>query len=342
MSQKKMLLSGIQPTNNLTLGNYLGAIKKIVDFQDKYEIVLFVADLHARSLPLFYHKFNFSDLEKQKLEIVKWYIACGIDLTKTKVFYQSDVKGHLELFYFLLSHSTFGELKIMTQYKYLTSKLTEPNGTTVEWLGLLCYPILMAADILLYDADFIAVGKDQTQHLELTSRLAEKINSKYGKNIFKKPKNFDEINNLEDSLKIMDLQNPDKKMSKTCDDVMGVIFLNDTPEKIKAKIMKAKTDSIGVINLDIENQPGIFNLLQIYANIHNISIQNSFEIFKNESYFSLKNKLANDLCEFLEKIQNKYKQIDKDEEKLRKNLLDNAIYWELKTKEKMNDIFKTI
>lgn len=334
--KKPVLISGIQPTNRLTLGNYLGAIKKIIKLQKEYECLLFVADLHSITIPLSYHKFNYQELREFKWKVVEMYVACGINLSNTRVFIQSEIKEHLELFYFLITHSFLGELKRMTQYKHLSQQFKEPNGTEAALMGILLYPVLMAADILIYDAEYVSIGEDQTQHLELTIDIAQRINERYKKELFTLPKSLGNSKGL----RIRDLQDPTKKMSKTSKSYEGVIFMDDSLEDIKSKIMKAKTDSIGKVSLDRENQAGVVNLLEIYASIRDIELEEAYELFKDKNYKELKEGVAEVVVEEIGKIQENLKAINREE--LKKAIEANNDYCRKVTRAKLSYIYENV
>ncbi len=303
---KKRIVSGITATGNLTLGNYIGSIRNLVKAQDEYEVYMFVADLHGITLPIDPQVLR--DNVRKQLAL---YLACGIDVNKTKLFKQSEIIGHTELFYYLSTLSNEGQLKRMTQYK--DKSLKNSNGTEQIPLGLLLYPILMAADILIYDADGVIVGKDQKQHLELTRDLVERMNARFNLK-FKVPNPIiPEIGS-----KIMALKTPTKKMSKSDSDVNETIFLLDDIEVARKKIMTSLTDSENKVCYDVENKPGVSNLLTIYSSIKNISIEESESLFKNYNYKDFKEAIANSVVELLSSIQEKYKNIS--DEKIMESL----------------------
>ncbi|MGL4382987.1 MAG: tryptophan--tRNA ligase, partial [Bacilli bacterium] len=252
------ILTGIQPSGQLTIGNYIGSIQQVVALQDKYESFMFIANLH--SITVSQDKKN---LVKNTIDLVSLYLACGIDPNKTTIFLQSDVAAHAQLGWILQCHTYMGELNRMTQFKDKTDNLDQVSS------GLYTYPALMAADILLYDPAYVPVGEDQRQHLELTKTLATRFNNKYSETFI-----VPQAKILKDGAKIMSLANPDKKMSKS--DSAGTkacIFLLDTPTAIMKKIKSATTDSLGIINYDPIKQPGISNLLVIYASLNALSIE---------------------------------------------------------------------
>src|SRR5574344_160931 len=241
----KRSLSGIKPTGNLTLGNYIGALMHFKDYQEQYDNYIFVADLHALTLPI-----DPKDLYENTRDIVAFYIAAGLDPKKSTIFLQSDVSAHAELNAIIQNYLYMGELSRMTQFKEKSQKLNE----SAIGLGLFAYPVLMAADILLYDATIVPVGEDQTQHVEITRDLVKRINNRYG-DILVMPKAV--IKKV--GARILSLSEPNKKMSKS--DPKGDIFLKDDPKLIRKKIMSAVTDSGSEVIYDVENKPGIANLL---------------------------------------------------------------------------------
>lgn len=332
MDNKKIMVSGIQPSNNLTLGNYLGALKPFVDLQKKYKMFVFIADLHAIT-----NEFNPTSLLKNKKNIACLYCACGLDIKKTLIFNQSDVCSHNDLSHILLCHTTLGELKRMTQFKN-KALAKNSNNTSFIKTGLLTYPVLMAADILLYDADVVIVGADQKQHLELTRDLAIRMNNKYGK-IFNVPQPII----LKNASRIMDLKNAKIKMSKSNKDQSGVIYLLDDKETIIKKIMGAKTDSLNKIKYDKKNQPEISNLLEIYSSLSERNINDVVKKYQNKNYKIFKEELAKIVVEKLNFIQKKFKQVSKDfNKKLLPILKKNAKYCTTIVQKKTKLIYKKI
>jgi tryptophanyl-tRNA synthetase len=246
---KPILISGIQPTGKLHLGNYLGALKNFVELQNsnKYHCHFFIADLHSLT-----EDFNPKEKSKQILELAADFLAAGLNPKKSTIFIQSQIPAHSELAWVLNTITPFGELGRMTQFK----EKSEEQKTNVN-VGLFTYPILMAADVLLYDAEFVPVGHDQLQHLEFTRTIARKFNNKFGKT-FIEPKAL-----LTKTPRIMSLDNPDKKMSKSQPN--GCLFLNDSPKTIQEKLARAVTDSGKEIKYDPKEKPAISNLLMIYS-----------------------------------------------------------------------------
>ncbi|HDL75091.1 MAG TPA: tryptophan--tRNA ligase [bacterium] len=287
------VFSGIQPTGKLHIGNYLGAIKQWIKLQEEHECIFFITDLHSLTIP-----YDPKTLQKRIIEAATNYLACGIDPEKCIIFIQSDVKEHTELCWLLNTVTPVGELERMTQYKE-KSKQFKKNVNA----GLLDYPVLQAADILLYETDIVPVGKDQIQHIELTRTIARKFNQRFGKT-FKIPKSI-----LLKKGKIMALNNPNKKMSKSSPETC--LFLFDKPSTIKKKIMSAVTDTGKEIKYDQIKKPGISNLLTIYNLITNKSIKSLEKEFKNKGYAIFKKSLTQELINFLKPIQEKKKELER-------------------------------
>lgn len=293
----KRLISGIQPSGNITLGNYLGAIKNFVKLQDTLEdtdILIFIADLHAITVAQ-----NKAKLRKNIKSLAALYIACGLERDKMHLFIQSEVPMHNQLGYIMETTGNIGELERMTQYK--DKKQKQVAGVSV---ALLTYPSLMAADILLYDASLVPVGVDQKQHLELTRNLANRFNNKYGET-FVLPEPFIP----ETGAKIMSLVDPTKKMSKSDSNPKAYISLLDEPNIIRKRIKSAVTDSDGKIMFDMENKPGISNLLTIYSCVTSMTIESIVEKYKNSDYATFKSDLAELVVNMITPIQTKYNEI---------------------------------
>jgi len=300
--KKPILISGIQPTGKIHLGNYLGALENFVKLQNsnKYQCYFFVADLHSLT-----EEFNPKEKSKQILNLFIDFLALGLDPTKSTIFIQSSIPAHAELASILNNFTPFGELKRMTQFKEKSENT--PQNINV---GLFNYPVLMAADILLYDAEFVPVGDDQLQHLELTRTLARKFNSRFGKT-FIEPKPI-----LTETPRIMSLDEPTKKMSKS--KPTGCIFLDDSPKIIREKIKKAITDSGREIKYDKENKPAISNLILIYSALSDKSIKTIEEMYKNKGYAEFKKDLAEVIIKSLTPFQKKKKELKSKSVLLRK------------------------
>ncbi|WP_033742400.1 tryptophan--tRNA ligase [Helicobacter pylori] len=296
---KKRVFSGIQPTGQIHLGNYLGAIKHWVEMQNEYENLFCVVNSHAITLPI-----EPTFLKSQTYELVKLLLACGISPKQSGLFIQSEVDEHPALAWLLNCQVSMGEMQRMTQFK--DKSLKNPKSVNV---GLFNYPILMASDILLYQSDLVPVGEDQKQHLELTRNIAEKFNRDFG-DCFKVPEPL--IAKV--GARVMGLDDPKVKMSKSHQGANHAIFLLDEPDIIVKKIKKAATDSMGVIAFD-EKREGIFNLLNIYMLLSDESPEKIEERFKNKGYGDFKKELAEVMIQALKPIQERYREISDDEVK---------------------------
>ena len=289
----KRILTGLKPSGELTLGSLIGGIEGTIKLQDKYDSFIFVPDMHAITV-----KQDPKELKERIRKNVALYIAAGVNPDKNTIYLQSENLYHANLSWILECTTYMGEASRMTQYKDKSSK-----GENVT-VGLFTYPILMAADILLYDADLVPVGVDQKQHVELARNIAERFNKTYGE-VFTVPEPLIP----EVGAKIMDLQNPTKKMSKSDDTYKGVILLLDEEKVIRKKIMSAVTDSESKIYYDPENKPGISNLLTIYSSLKEINIKEAEEHFKDYNYGNLKKEVADVVVEKLLIIQDKYNKL---------------------------------
>lgn len=288
------MLSGIKPTGQLTLGNYIGALRNFVKYQDDYEMIVFIANLHCIT-----EYQEPEQLKKNLTDAVALYLACGLDPEKATIFLQTDVHEHAELGYIMACNTYLGELNRMTQFKDKTAK-GEKNLTA----GLYTYPCLMAADILLYNADYVPVGEDQKQHVELTRDLAIRFNNKYSKTFTVPEPLVAKV-----GARIMSLQDPSKKMSKSDETNKGCIYLLDDLKVARKKIMSAVTDSVGVIQLDKENQSGLYNLIEIASSLTYRSMEDIVLEFHDQGYGKLKGYVADVVCAELEKIQTRYNEI---------------------------------
>ena len=290
------LLTGLQPSGSLTIGNYCGGISQVTKYQNEYETFLFVPDMHAITVPQ-----DPVALQKNIKQAVGMYLACGVDATldNMHIYVQSENLYHANLSWILECHSYFGELTRMHQFKMKSQK----NESFTS--GLVTYPVLMAADILLYDAKYVPTGIDQKQHVELARNLAERFNNKYNGNFFTVP----EPMIPEVGAKIRDLVNPENKMSKSTDNPKASIFLLDTEKDIRKKIMSAKTDSDTLVAFDEENKPGVSNLLTIYSVFAGVTIEEAVAKFDGANYGELKRTTADVLVEKLMAFQDKYNEI---------------------------------
>lgn len=292
------MLTGLQPTGVITLGNYIGAIKQMVKYQDEYESYIFIADLH--SITAFQDP---KELHNNIRSLVALYLACGIDPYKNVIFVQSENEYHANISWLLECNTYFGELSRMTQFKDKSKKNANFSA------GLFTYPVLMASDILAYDVDYVPVGIDQKQHVEIARDIAIRFNKKFG-DTFKVP----DVMISDSGTKIMDLVDPLKKMSKSSENPKGVIRLLDDISAIRKKIMSATTDSEMSVKFDMENKPGISNLINIYGALTGKSIKEIEDEFKNSNYGSFKSKVSDAICEEVSKIQERYNEIIESDE----------------------------
>ncbi|WP_223700690.1 tryptophan--tRNA ligase [Sutcliffiella deserti] len=286
----KTIFSGIQPSGNVTLGNYIGAMRQFVDLQEDYNSYFCIVDQHAITVQQ-----DPTELRKNIRKLAALYIAIGLDPEKATLFIQSEVPAHAQLGWMMQCIAYIGELERMTQFK------DKSSGKDSVAAGLLTYPPLMAADILLYNTDIVPVGEDQKQHLELTRDLAERFNKKY-REILTVP----EVKIAEVGARIMSLAEPTKKMSKSDPNQKSFISLLDTPKQLEKKIKSAVTDSEGIVKFDKENKPGVSNLLSIYSILGNISIAELEANYEGKGYGEFKGDLANVVVNTLEPIQTKY------------------------------------
>lgn len=320
--KKKVIFSGVKPSGDLTLGNYLGAIKNWVKLQEEYDCYFSVVDLHAitvQQLP--------ADVRRRTLEILAIYIAAGIDPAKNTLFIQSHVPAHSEASWLLTCIAYMGEMSRMTQYKDKAQKGGESIGA-----GLFNYPILMAADVLLYGTDLVPVGKDQVQHLELARDLAERFNRLYSPT-FVVPEPYV----AKTGAKIMDLQDPTKKMAKSEENPNGSIQVMDPPEVIRKKVSRAVTDSLGVVKFS-DDQPGVKNLMTILSTITGETIEEIENKYEGMGYAQFKTDVAEAIVSELEPVQTKVKELLNNKsylESIYKAGAEKANYVAMKTLRKM-------
>ena len=298
---KPRIFSGIQPSGNLHIGNYLGAIKQWVEMQERYESIFCIVDLHAITVPQ-----NPKQLRAKTLEIAKIYLASGIDPEKATLFVQSHMKEHAELCWILNTIVRMGDLEKMTQFKDKSSKESSERAA----VGLFDYPVLMAADILLYDTAVVPVGEDQVQHVELARTLARRFNKRFGETFV-----IPESKVQKEGARIMGLDNPAKKMSKSASSEYNYIALMDDPEMARKKIMKAVTDS-GAEILYSDEKPALKNLVNIYSLLGNISTDDVVRKYAGKGYADFKRDLADVVADFLVNFQRKFQALS-DEEALR-------------------------
>ena len=300
--EKNIIFSGVQPSGELTIGNYLGAIKNWVTLQDDYKCYYCIVDQHAITVPQVP-----KDLRRMSLEVLAKYIASGIDEEKSCIFIQSHVPEHVQLMWILNSITYMGELSRMTQYKDKSQKKAENLNSS-----LFTYPVLMAADILLYGTNLVPVGEDQRQHLEIARDLAERFNNKYS-DTFAIP----EIYISKQSARIMSLQDPTKKMSKSDENKNAYISMVEEDDVINSKIKKAVTDSVGVIAYNDE-QLAIKNLINIYSSYSNKTPQEIVDMYEGKSYAVFKSDLTQIVIEGIKPIREKYKDLMNNKDHLEK------------------------
>ena len=289
----KTIFSGIQPSGTITLGNYIGALKQFVELQDEYNCYFCIVDQHAITVPQ-----DPIVLRKNIRSLAALYLAVGLDPEKATLFIQSEVPAHAQAAWMMQCISYIGELERMTQFK------DKSAGKDAVSAALLTYPPLMVADILLYSADLVPVGEDQKQHLELTRDLAERFNKKYN-DIFTIP----EVRIPKVGARIMSLQDPTKKMSKSDPNQKGFISMLDEPKQIEKKIKSAVTDSEGIVRFDIENKPGVSNLLSIYSIVSGKTIAELETLYEGKGYGAFKGDLAEVIINALSPIQQKYNEL---------------------------------
>lgn len=322
INDKKVLFSGMQATGNLTLGNYLGALKNWVTLSDEYECFYSVVDMHSITV-----RQDPATLRKRARALLILYIAAGLDPKKNCIYYQSHVSGHAELAWILNCFTYMGELNRMTQFKDKAAKHADNINA-----GLFTYPVLMAADILLYQADVVPVGVDQKQHLELTRDIAERFNNIYG-DVFTIPEAY--IGKV--GAKIMSLQDPAKKMSKSDENPNASIYLMDDTDTILRKCKRAVTDSLGEIRY-CEEQPGIRNLIDIYSACTGKAPQETVKEFEGRGYGEFKQAVGEAVVSVLKPLQDRVHQLEKDKayiDSVIKNNADKASYFAGKTLRKV-------
>lgn len=326
---KKIVFSGIQPSGEPTIGNYVGAIRNWVDIQDEkdYDSIYCVVDMHAITVPQVP-----KDLRRHTLEVLSLLIASGLDPEKTTLFIQSHVPAHAELTWVLNTMTYMGQLNRMTQYKDKSKKLEDTSINS----GLFTYPVLMAADILLYQADFVPVGEDQRQHLELSRDIAERFNNRYS-DTFKVP----EALIKKEGARIMSLQDPESKMSKSDANKDSFILLLDDPDAIRRKIKRSVTDSEGVVAFN-DNQKGIKNLLNIYSAFTNEDIDTIVRRYDGKGYGIFKEELAEVVVEVLRPIQGRYNDLINNKDYLEKVYKEGAEKAEYKAMKTLRKVYKKI
>ncbi|MBE5894528.1 MAG: tryptophan--tRNA ligase [Lachnospiraceae bacterium] len=322
INDKKVLFSGMQATGNLTLGNYLGALKNWVNICDEYECFYSVVDLHSITV-----RQDPAELRKRARQLLTLYIAAGLDPKKNCIYYQSHVSGHAELAWILNCFTYMGELNRMTQFKDKSAKHADNINA-----GLFTYPVLMAADILLYQADVVPVGKDQLQHLELTRDLAQRFNGVYG-DVFTVPEPY--LGKV--GAKIMSLQEPTKKMSKSDENSNASVYLMDDTDTIMRKFKRAVTDSEGCVRYS-EEQPGIRNLIDIYSACTGKTPQDIEKEFEGRGYGDFKMAVGESVVAVLKPLQERFEELSKDKAYIDEVIKENgekANYYATKTLRKV-------
>ena len=325
--EKKVILSGIQATGDLTLGNYIGAMKNFVEMQDEYNCYYMIANLHALTV-----RRDPKELKQNVLKVLASYISAGIDPEKSTLFIQSQVPEHAELGWVLDCYTYMGELSRMTQFKDKSAKHADNINA-----GLFTYPSLMAGDILLYQADLVPTGEDQKQHVELTRDIAERFNNLYG-DTFKIPSPY--IPKV--GARIMGLQDPKSKMSKSSTIPNDTILLIDSSEEIMKKVKKAVTDSEGIVKYDEENKPGISNLMEIYGIITKKTMDEIEREFSGEGYGTFKVAVANAIIKELEPFHKKYNELLENPQYLEKIYNEGAIRASQVARKTLKDVYEKI
>ena len=327
MENKKRIFSGIQPSGNITIGNYLGAIKNWSKLQNEYECIYCIVDLHALTV-----RQDIKELRQRTKSVMALLVACGLDPQNNILFIQSHVPAHAELAWILNCYTYYGELSRMTQFKDKSKKYAENIN-----VGLFAYPVLMAADILLYNTDLVPVGHDQKQHLELSRDIAIRFNNIYSET-FVVPEGY--IPKV--GAKIMSLQAPEGKMSKSDDNSNNYVSLLERPEMILSKFKKAVTDSDTSIYYDVKNKPGISNLLSIYASLSDISIKEAEKEFSGISYKEFKQAVGEKCVAVLDPIQSKYNEILKEKDFLEEIMRQGAVKAESISFKTLRKVYKKV
>lgn len=323
IGDKKVLFSGMQATGNLTLGNYLGALSNWVKLSDEYECFYSVVDMHSITV-----RQDPAELRRRARALLTLYIAAGLDPEKNCIYYQSHVSGHAELSWILNCFTYMGELSRMTQFKDKSAKHADNINA-----GLFDYPVLMAADILLYQADVVPVGIDQMQHLELTRDIAQRFNGIYG-DVFTVPEPY--IGKV--GAKIMSLQDPAKKMSKSDENPNASIYLMDDPDTIRRKFKRAVTDSLAQVRYNAEEQAGICNLIDIYSACTGKSREEIEKEFDGRGYGEFKMAVGESVVDVLKPLQDKVADLEKNKDYIDsviKNNAEKANYYAQKTLRKV-------
>lgn len=323
---RKTVFSGVQPSGNLTIGNYLGAIKNWIGLQEEYDCYYCIVDLHAITVPQVP-----KDLRSKTLDVLAIYLAAGLDPEKSTIFIQSHVPAHVELSWVLNTITYMGQLNRMTQFKEKSQRSSENLNA-----GLFTYPTLMASDILLYQADLVPVGDDQKQHIELTRDLAERFNNRYSPT-FTVPEPLI----TREGARIMSLQDPSKKMSKSDEDINANIFILDSKDDIVRKIKRSVTDSVGIINYS-DDQPGLKNLINIYSIFSGKKSEDIVRDYEGKGYGIFKEDLAELIISGLDPLQKKYEEISKDKSYLESIYREGRDKAEAKAIKTLRKVYKKV
>lgn len=324
---RKRIFSGVQPSGNLTIGNYLGAIKNWIPMQDEFECLYCVVDLHTLTV-----RQNPAELRKRSLNLLALYLACGLDPKKSILFMQSHVSAHAELAWILNCYTYMGELNRMTQFKDKSQRHSDNINA-----GLYTYPVLMAADILLYQADLVPIGQDQKQHLEITRDIAERFNNLYSSTFTIPDAYIPKI-----GAKIMSLQEPDKKMSKSDDNENAYVFILDDEDAIMRKFKRAVTDSEREIRYDEVNKPGVSNLISIYSSVTNKSFGDIEKEFEGRSYGDLKETVGQSVADILKPIQQLYNEYSSDKDYLNSILKEGSEKASYMARKTLSKVYKKV
>lgn len=324
---KKTLYSAIQPTNNLTIGNYIGAITNFVNLQDEYNCIYAIANMHAITV-----RQNPAELRQRTLSLLALYLACGIDPEKCIIYLQSHVPCHAELAWVLNTFTYVGEMERMTQFKDKSARHADNIN-----MGLMDYPVLMAADILLYQTDYVPVGEDQRQHLEITRDVAVRFNNVYSPTFTVPEGIFRKV-----GAKINDLQEPSKKMSKSAENVNGSIFLSDDRDTVMRKFKRAVTDSDGEIRYDPSAKPGVSNLLSIYSVFTGKSVEEAVSEFAGKGYGDFKLAVGEAVADRLAPVQAEQAKLLSDKEYLNGVLASGAQRAYAIAKKTLSKVYKKI
>ncbi|WP_044469977.1 tryptophan--tRNA ligase [Mannheimia massilioguelmaensis] len=327
---KPVVLSGVQPSGELTIGNYLGALRQWVKMQDDYDCLFCIVDLHAITV-----RQDPEKLRKATLDVLALYLACGIDPAKSTIFIQSHVPEHVQLSWVLNCYTYFGEMSRMTQFKDKSARYAENIN-----VGLFTYPVLMAADILLYQAAQVPVGEDQRQHLEITRDIAQRFNALYGEDQFVIPEAFIP----KAGARIMALQDPEKKMSKSDDNRNNVITLLEDPKSVAKKIKRAMTDSDEppVVKHDVKNKAGVSNLLEILSVITDKPIPQLEKEFEGQMYGHLKTAVADEVVAMLTTLQERFYHYRNNEELLNKIAAEGAKKARARAKATLDKVYNAV